>query len=768
MKGFVDKLLVGWGYIKSASVALTTSAGFGYREYPSPRTTNMLEAYASWVFGCVKARARDTSRIEINLYKVVNRKTGEVQEVEEHDVLSLLRSVNPFMTFQQLIEYTQAYKDLTGEAFWYLQRLSGKTGLITQIWLLRPDYMAVDTSVEGFVKSYVYTVPGITPVTFQPNEIIHHKEFNPVNPYRGMGVVKAAAVTIDTEVYAEEYNKKFFRNSAVPEIVLTTEQKLTDAQVVRMHAEWANKYGGTQNAHKTAILEGGLDIKSFSISQKDMEFLEGQGFSRDKILALFEVPKSRLGMTEGVTVSNAEATINIYLKYVVKPLMESVRDALNEFLLPQYKGTEDMYFDIEDPVPQDVKAVMEAQRARFAMGAMTPNEVREEAGLDQVDGLDSFYLPVNLATVGGDGQNPQDQQDQNPAEPVTDQSGKAVTYRKKDRTLRRKYVPDLRLIDKKAREVGEAAREDMRQSLKRELPQFSTKDAGSTPAGLGNNKWSIESKEAFWKQVVDVSDHYEKVYQEKLVSYFSREEKEALERLEAVEKKEAVQKLSRGEIDSVLMSVTAENKIAADIFLPLVREIMEESGVDTLEFIGSDVAFDAASAAAQEFMRADALKGIRVMNKVTKSKLRKMLSQAVEDGLGPIDTARKIREVFTEAKTVRALRVARTESLKAANRGALEAYKQSGVVAGKEWYTSKDEAVCQWCAPLHGRVVSTEADFFHQGETYIGKEGGKITFNLESVPTPPLHPNCRCTLLPVTINQRAAEPDINKESAGQA
>jgi hypothetical protein len=89
----------------------------------------------------------------------------------------------------------------------------------------------------------------------------------------------------------------------------------------------------------------------------------------------------------------------------------------------------------------------------------------------------------------------------------------------------------------------------------------------------------------------------------------------------------------------------------------------------------------------RSFLRDDALKGIRVMNKVTKSKLRKSLATALQDGLGPVETARKIRDVFDEAKTVRALRVARTETLKAANHGALEAYKQSGVVIGKQWLT---------------------------------------------------------------------------------
>jgi len=581
-KSFLERMLEGWGYIKSAAVALTTSAAMGFREYPSAKSADQLAAYCSWVFACVKARSRDVGKIELKLFKVTNRATGESQEVEEHEVLSLLRSVNPFMTFRQLIENTQAYKDLTGEAFWYLVRAGNNgAGLITQIWLLRPDYMNVKTSEEGFIAGYEYKVPGGQPISFRVDEIVHLKEFNPLNPYRGMGVVRAAAVTIDTEVYAEEYNKKFFRNSAVPEVVLSTEQKLTKQQVDRMHAEWANKYGGTQNAHKTAILEGGLEIKDFSISHKDMEFLEGQGFSRDKILALFETPKSRLGMTEGVTVSNAEATINIYLKYLIKPLQEAIADSLTEFLLPLYKGTEDMYFDIEDPVPQDVNSTVTRQKAEFAMGAITPNEIRQENGRDEVPGLDGFYLAINQQTIAGEDARP------DPVTPATDQTGKTITHKAMARKRRGRKMP-LRLRDMVAKRISHEIKEAVIKSIGARMPSFKKKEEAPAPENLGESTWSKETKEAFWKQLVGKTDHYENMYKAKLIELFDRQEAQVLEKFSTVEGKSALMKFTQGEIESILISVAKENKVAADLLLPLVKQIIEESGSDTMEFLSPD------------------------------------------------------------------------------------------------------------------------------------------------------------------------------------
>jgi len=305
--------------------------------------------------------------------------------------------------------------------------------------------------------------------------------------------------------------------------------------------------------------------------------------------------------------------------------------------------------------------------------------------------------------------------------------------------------------------------EEFGTALKKYTPRIAQKEQKieEIPA----SSWDYEKKEFFWKQLTTNADKFEKRYEEKAVEYFTRQEKKVFGRLALTQSKSAMMKFNQSDIEDILISVTAENKIAADMFLPLVKEILEESGNDTMDFLSDEpVPFDANTEALKYFTRVDAMKGLRVMNKVTKKKLRKALAVGLAEGSGPDEIARSIREVFTEAKTVRAERVARTESLKAANAGALEAYKQSGVVIGKEWFTALDEKTCPWCAPLHGKIQAVDQDFFHQGASYIGSNGKEIKFTLDNVSAPPLHPNCRCTLIPVTISQRMAPKPMSKDT----
>lgn len=717
---WLDKIANGLGYIKA--VSLSTLGSLNLPAWPFHKTQDYIEAYKSWVFACAEARATDISRVKFHLYKTINRKTGEVEEVFDHEALSLLRSVNPFMTHRELFEATQAYKDLAGEAFWYLARGgSGEKSKIVQIWVLRPDWVSIQTDKEDFIKGYEYRIPGQEKISINKEDIVHFKRFNPIDPYRGMSIIRAAATTIDVDTNAEEYNRRFYINSALPQVVLKTEQKLDPKIAERMKSQWNSEFGGVSKAHKLAILEAGLEIQPYAVTQKDMEFLEGQKFTRDKIMAMFKVPKTVLGMTEGVTVSNAEITDYVFAKRVVDPEQEKLMEVLTEFLLPHYKDGADMFFKHESPVPENTTAKLEKHKTLFAIGAMTQNEIRKENNMDEVDGLDSFYVPINLQRVT-DENNEGDE--------------KEVKFRKRKLNM---AVPPMRLKEKVAKEISEKITDEVAKAIHKNIK------TGSIEENLKPSTLSQDTQEAIWKQFVYKSESFESKYLAEVRSYFKRQEKETLERLESVTKA-----LSPKDANKVLFNLTDENKVGADIFVPILMSFLEEAGEDALESLGLDAkTFDTTEATIQEFKKEGALKGIKEINKVTKLKLRKVLSAGVAGGLSIPEIAKQIQQVFQEADKVRAIRIARTEVLRAGNRGALEAYKQSGVVAGKQWFTAIDERVCEFCGPLHGKIKALNNKFFHEGESFTGKEGGVIHLDYSDVGEPPLHPNCRCTLIPI-------------------
>lgn len=98
----------------------------------------------------------------------------------------------------------------------------------------------------------------------------------------------------------------------------------------------------------------------------------------------------------------------------------------------------------------------------------------------------------------------------------------------------------------------------------------------------------------------------------------------------------------------------------------------------------------------------------------------------------------------------RAERIAITEVTRMYAEGNIMAWQSTGLVSGKRWQTAYDERVCPLCGPLHGKIVSLTG-------AWTMDETGAIVEGI-GVTAPPMHPRCRCWLLPVvsTDDVRAA------------
>jgi hypothetical protein len=104
---------------------------------------------------------------------------------------------------------------------------------------------------------------------------------------------------------------------------------------------------------------------------------------------------------------------------------------------------------------------------------------------------------------------------------------------------------------------------------------------------------------------------------------------------------------------------------------------------------------------------------------------------------------------FTELKTTRADMIVRTETVRAGNFASELWRKQSGVVEKKQRYTALDERVCEYCWPMNWKVIWLGENYFEKGDVLIGANGWELKLDYSATPYPPLHPNCRCVLLPV-------------------
>lgn len=149
------------------------------------------------------------------------------------------------------------------------------------------------------------------------------------------------------------------------------------------------------------------------------------------------------------------------------------------------------------------------------------------------------------------------------------------------------------------------------------------------------------------------------------------------------------------------------------------------------------MSFDAGNPHAKEWVKAQALDLVEGISDTTREEIRGLIDDAFEAGNTDLDVdelTTRITDLINDSD--RADKIARTETMRAANQGQLEAWDQAeeqGLLTGdelKEWIVTPDDRLCPICEPLDGVQVGRDEPFDVDGEQLDG---------------PPAHPRCRCT-----------------------
>lgn len=695
---------LGAGFLDLKSNALTTD------KTVSSKLTN---SFYGWVYANVSVLAEEVSKMEFKLHKVVMvNGEPEYKEINQHPILDLLDKPNPFTTTSQLMYLTEAHLELTGDAFYLLD----KPTMPTKLFVLQPDKVTVNPggSAEDYmIKNYTYkdTVDGKSvEKVYDPELIIHNKTPNPANPYRGKSVVEAAALTIDTDNLAREFIKQFFANGASPNFALSSEQRITEDDYTRIEAQLRKTSGGVRNAFKTMIIGGGLKPVPIQQSNKEIEFQAMQIALRDEIMAMFKNTKASLGIVEDVNRANAEATLLGWKQSVIKPKMSRIVDTLNEFLAPKYG--DNLILSFCDPVPEnkmeDIDEVVKLM-ANSVRQTVTVNEARAILDLDPLKGEEFDTIGTQVVPV------PQD---------PTPKSLKNISL---DKHLRHSginaWVDDQRKFYQLGQEIG---RKIMVKKKVKHTP--TVLEDGKLEARAYAN-FSFEEATSYWSKMVQIADVREKRFEDKVKTFLDSIEKDAISNLhQAVGKSKKVKKAFD------LFDEDATVRSGVDLFTPLALEISELSGSEVYQELKLNSLY-VASEGLKKHIDAAVNEMVSSVVKTDKDKLSAILEAGIKEGQSVPQIEQAIRGQFGEFSKNQSTKIARTELIRYSNQGQLDAFRASGVVMGKQWFTARDNKVDEECAALDGKIVSLGSSYF---ETDYG-----------SGEQPPLHPNCRCVLLPV-------------------
>lgn len=341
------------------------------------------------VFAIVNRLATSTSKADWKLFrKAASGIKEDRTPVTSHACIDLWERPNPFMHRRRFMEMCQQHIDLTGESD-PLVSYAGSIRLPLELWPIRPDRVEPVPDPYEFLAGYVYTSPDGIKVPLEMWECLPIMMPNPRDPYRGLGPIQSIMTDLDSTKYSAEWNRAFFENSAEPGGVVQVPTALNDDEFNRLRDQWTADHQGVAKAHRVAILEADAKWVSNSFTQRDMQFAELRGVSREVIMEAFGMPKSVLGIVEDVNRANAESSEYVFAKWLVEDRLDRWRDWLNFQLLPLYgPNGEGLEWDYVSPVPENSEADNAAIAAKSAALALLT-----EKGFDAAEVLEFFDWP---------------------------------------------------------------------------------------------------------------------------------------------------------------------------------------------------------------------------------------------------------------------------------------------------------------------------------------------------------------------------------------
>lgn len=355
-------------------------------------TKTARELYFGIIFSCVDAIANAVADVEWGLYKKAGK---EWTEVEDNNLLTLLKNPNKLHTFTDFMYLISTHIDTNGSAFIRPVKTVLQSGNVVELRILDPNRVITEPDQDDYPAIYKYSSQGKT-YSFKENEIINILRSDPFRQYLGLSTIQMARYEGTNEVNSLKFNNSFYENGAIPGGVISTDKEINSDVFMKLKAKIKQQYEGAGNFFKLMFLTHGFEYKQTSSTQKDMEYIAQRKLNRDQILTIFKTPKSIVAVSDSLNKATAEVEYLTFMRNVVKPRVELIFDKFNKFLLPMMGLDPNIYqLQYKNPVPDDKEYDLKHKTTSVNVWK-TVNEIRLEEELEPIEGGDELNTSSSL------------------------------------------------------------------------------------------------------------------------------------------------------------------------------------------------------------------------------------------------------------------------------------------------------------------------------------------------------------------------------------
>jgi PBSX family phage portal protein len=302
----------------------------------------------------------------------------------------------------------KVYTDLqaTGNAYLEIGRTTkGEIGYVghipsttMRVRRLRDGFVQVIGNKVVYFRNFGASNPNPLGTDPRPNEIIHFKQYSPLNTFYGVPDIISAINSLYGDTLASQYNIDYFSNKAVPRYVVTLKGAKLSAEAEDKMFRFLQTGLKGQN-HRTLYipLPPDSDTNKVEFKMEPIEsgvqegsFKEYRKQNRDDILVAHQVPLSKLGGGDSGSIAAALAQDRTFKEQVARPSQRQLEKHINKIIREK---TDILEFKFNELTLTDEIAQSQILERYVKNQIMMPNEARVALGMPQRDGGDE---PLDL------------------------------------------------------------------------------------------------------------------------------------------------------------------------------------------------------------------------------------------------------------------------------------------------------------------------------------------------------------------------------------
>ena len=349
----------------------------------------------AWVSVCIDILTRNVARAEFEV-----RKNGTVENGTE--LANLFKYPNKNMSRFDLWKQTCAWWSLDGEAFWWFGE-NYVCGIPKEIFILNPRCMQHVVN-EGKITKWIYTEEGSgRPIVILPDEVIHFKDWNPWNVYRGVSPLVSLGLEVEQDLLAAKQNTGLLKEGGVPKGLLKTDQVLTETEAEILARTWDKKYGhGMKN--RVAVLGKGTEYQPLTFSPDVLKLYDMKKWNLYTLLAKYGIPPRVANIQDSkssLSGTDTDSQHRAFWNYTLIPLLKNFEEVLEVQLFRRFELPETGVFNLESipELQESEDAQSNRDIAEINAGLKTINDVLRKRGEDTKPWGDTWFRTSSLIPV---------------------------------------------------------------------------------------------------------------------------------------------------------------------------------------------------------------------------------------------------------------------------------------------------------------------------------------------------------------------------------